>query len=86
MTERVDRAGLQVAQALADFVEQRALPGTGVAAEAFWAGFAELVAEFGPRIAGLLETRARLQDQIDDWHRARAGNRHDPEAYAAFLT
>ena len=31
MTERVDRAGLQVAQALADFVEQRALPGTGVA-------------------------------------------------------
>jgi len=85
MTERVDRAGLQVAQALADFVEQRALPGTGVAAEAFWAGFAELVAEFGPRIAGLLETRARLQDQIDDWHRARAGNRHDPEAYAAFL-
>ncbi|ROU00259.1 malate synthase G [Histidinibacterium lentulum] len=85
MTDRVDRAGLQVAQGLAEFVEERALPGTGVSPEAFWGGFAGLVAEFGPRIAELLETRTRLQEQIDRWHRERAGKAHDSEAYTAFL-
>ena len=30
MTKRVERAGLQVAQVLADFIETRALAGTGV--------------------------------------------------------
>lgn len=43
MTNRLDRAGLQVAVELAEFVEGRALPETGVDVDTFWAGFAELV-------------------------------------------
>ena len=48
MTERMDRAGLQVDAVLARFVEDEALPGTGIGAEAFWSGFAGLLADVFP--------------------------------------
>ena len=49
MAERFARAGLQVAAEMADFVESRVLPGTGVTAEAFWAGLDALVHDLGPK-------------------------------------
>ncbi len=84
--EFVKRGDLQVAPELADFVDQQALPGTGIDPAAFWAGFSGLVHEFGPRNAALLERRAELQAEIDAWHLARRGQEHDREAYKAFLT
>jgi len=84
--ERLDRAGLQVAPALAGFLETRALPGTGIAPEAFWRGFARLIAELTPKNRALLAERARLQAEIDAWHLARRGRPHDHAAYKAFLT
>src|SRR4051812_13495543 len=36
--ERVEAGGLQVAKILHDFLVAEALPGTGIAAEAFWDG------------------------------------------------
>ena len=65
---RVRRAALQVEEILARFVEEQALPGSGVSAETFWAGFSELLAEMGPRNSALLIRRAELQAQIDAWH------------------
>jgi malate synthase len=85
MTERLDRAGLQVAAVLARFVEDEALPGTGVDAEAFWSGFAGLLADFAPQNRALLKKRDALQAQIDNWHIARRGQPHDHAAYKAFL-
>jgi len=85
MTTRVERAGLQIASELADFIETEALPGTGVTAETFWTGFSELVHDFGPRNSELLEAREALQTQIDDWHIRHRDRPHDHEAYAAFL-
>ena len=62
MTDRMtDRAGLKVAATLADFIEQRALPGTGIDADAFWAGTADILARFTPDNAALLRTRDDLQ-------------------------
>jgi malate synthase len=81
----VDRSGLQVASVLAGFVEQEALPGTGVSAEAFWAGLADILARFAPVNRALLVKRENLQKQIDAWHAARAGQPHDASAYEAFL-
>jgi malate synthase len=86
MTERLDRSGLQVDAVLARFVEDEALPGTGIAATAFWDGFAALLAEFVPQNRTLLAKREALQRQIDAWHVARRGQPHDHAAYKAFLT
>ncbi|MGC9418029.1 MAG: malate synthase G [Rhodovulum sp.] len=81
----LDRAGLQVADVLAGFVEDRALPGTGIDAGAFWDGFAGLVRDFTPRNRELLEIREELQAKIDAWHLAHRDAPHDHEAYKAFL-
>ncbi|MDZ4066634.1 MAG: malate synthase G, partial [Tabrizicola sp.] len=62
-----------------------ALPGTGIQPDAFWSGLAGAHATIGARIRDALARRASLQAQIDDWHRARKGQRHDAEAYRAFL-
>ncbi|MEM9437085.1 MAG: malate synthase G [Pseudomonadota bacterium] len=84
-TERVEVHGLQVAKPLWDFIEDEALPGTGVASDAFWAGLARLVSDFSARNRGLLETREAMQAQIDAWHVARKGEAHGADAYEAFL-
>ncbi|WP_447931439.1 malate synthase G [Sphingopyxis fribergensis] len=85
MTEYLDRSGLSVDSRLADFVEQRALPGTGLSADTFWSDFADLLGKFAPENAALLAKREDLQAQIDAWHEARAGQDHDAAAYQAFL-
>jgi malate synthase len=82
----IEKAGLSVASELADFIETQALPGTGIAPDAFWAGAAAIFARFAPLNAALLEKRDALQAAIDGWHSARAGQPADPAAYKAFLT
>ena len=81
----LDKAGLQVEEALARFVEDEALPGTGIEAGAFWDGFAALVRGLAPRNAELLKTREAVQTWIDNWHLRHRGQAHDPAAYRAFL-
>ncbi|QKS02266.1 malate synthase G [Sphingomonas sp. CL5.1] len=61
----IDKAGLQVAAELAQFVDERALPGTGVAAEDFWRGAAAIFADLAPQNRALLAERERLQQAID---------------------
>lgn len=85
MTDRMDRHGLQVDPALVEFAETRALPGTGVAPDVFWAGLARMVSVLGPKNRALLDKRADMQGQLDGWHLSRKGERHDPAAYRAFL-
>ncbi|WP_298842241.1 malate synthase G [uncultured Roseobacter sp.] len=85
MTDRVNRSGLQVSSELAAFIETAALPGTGVEAETFWEGLSALAHDFGPENAELLKKRDAIQAQIDGWHRDRAGQAHDHNAYCAFL-
>ncbi|TNC52927.1 malate synthase G [Rubellimicrobium rubrum] len=85
MQQRVERSGLRVDEALAQFIEDRAIPGTGVAAEDFWAGLSALVHDLGPRNRALLARRDQFQSQIDDWHIAQGGAEHDPEDYETFL-
>jgi malate synthase len=85
MTEYVTRANLQVADELALFVESRALSGTGIAADALWAGLSDILAQFVPVNRALLAKRDALQTQIDAWHKANPGPISDMPAYQAFL-
>src|SRR3569623_257142 len=80
-----DRAGLKVASELAAFVERRALPGTGIEPEAFWAGAADIFARLAPENAALLAKRDLLQVEIDGWLAQRAGEPIDQLEYQAFL-
>ena len=86
MSGYLDRAGLKVAGALVDFIEARALPGTGIAADAFWPAMADVFARFVPRNRVLLAKRDALQSQIDAWHKQRAGRPLDIAAYTDFLS
>ncbi|MBS0283792.1 MAG: malate synthase G, partial [Proteobacteria bacterium] len=61
----IDKAGLQVAAELAQFVDEQALPGTGIAAEDFWRGAAAIFADLAPDNRALLAERERLQQAID---------------------
>jgi malate synthase len=85
MTNRQERHGLQVATELVAFIEERALPGTGVKAGDFWKGLSALIHDLGPENRALLERREILQQKIDAWHIKTRGKAHDHEAYKTFL-
>ena len=85
MSSFVEKSGLKVAPELAKFIEDETLPGTGVSADAFWEGLSTLAHDFGPKNKALLERRAELQRQIDEWHIRHRNQPHDHEAYKAFL-
>ena len=86
MTERISAGGLQVAKTLYDFIENKALPGTGVATDAFWQGFGAIVTDLAPLNRALLSKREQLQAQVDEWCLARRGEPLDMPAYKAFLS
>ncbi len=77
---------LQVATVLYRFIEDKVLPGTGVASDTFWTGFDKLVADLAPKNIALLAERDRLQTELDSWHKAHPGPITDMPAYRTFLT
>jgi malate synthase len=85
MTERTTIGRLQVAQVLRDFIEQEALPGTGVSADAFWSGLDAIVHDLSPHNQELLDKRDALQAKIDAWHEENPSRPIDLPAYKAFL-
>ncbi|MDT3672855.1 MAG: malate synthase G [Aromatoleum sp.] len=85
MTERIQCNQLQVDALLHRFIENEALPGTGIDGTAFWKGFSDLANELAVKNRALLAERDRLQAEIDNWHRAHPGPIQDMPAYRAFL-
>ena len=81
---RIEKHGLQIEQVLYDFLVKEALPGSGVDAEAFFAGFSRIVHDLAPRNRELLTKRDRMQAALDDWYR-KNGAPVDLAAYEAFL-
>ena len=83
--EHVAIAGLSVAAPLRDFLRTEALPGTGIAEDAFWAGYAAILKDLAPVNQALLARRDELAAKIDAWHIAHRGKPHDGVAYQEFL-
>ncbi|MYD75694.1 MAG: malate synthase G [Gammaproteobacteria bacterium] len=84
MKQRIDKHGLSIDPSLYDLVNNEILPGTEVAPEGFWDGLFDIIRTFRPRNRELLERRDRLQERLDDWHRANPGP-VDFDAYREFL-
>jgi len=76
---------LQIAPTFQRFIEDEALPGTGIEANAFWQGFSTLVHDLAPQNRALLAERQRLQTELDNWHRQHPGPIRDMAAYQHFL-
>jgi len=85
MTDRIQVAGLQVAKELYDFINDKAIPGTGVDKDAFWSEFSAIANELAPKNKALLAKRDELQAKIDAFHKERQGKAHDFAEYKAFL-
>ena len=84
MSERITVGGIQVDKVLYDFVNDQAIPGTGVDPDAFWAGASEIFTDLAPRNRELLAKRDELQTKIDTWHHENPAP-IDPATYKAFL-
>ena len=85
MTERVNAGGLQVDKKLHDFINDEALPGTGITPDTFWSGFDRLVHDLAPRNRELLDTRDELQRRLDAWYRENRDQPIDLAEYKAVL-
>jgi len=84
MTERIQHGSLAIARELHELVNNEIIPGTGIAPDAFWSSFEQIVADLTPRNRTLLARRDALQAQIDAWHRANP--KADFASYKGFLT
>ncbi len=76
---------LRISAPLHEFITNELVDGIDLTPETVVVALATLVAEFGERNAELLAVRAEMQTAIDGWHRERAGQPHDAEAYRTFL-
>ncbi|RMI32215.1 malate synthase G [Nocardia stercoris] len=86
MTERIQLGGLQVAKVLHEFIENEALPGTGVDSAAFWTGAEQVINDLAPRNRALLAERDEIQGKLDAWHSENPGTGYDKAAYKRFLS
>jgi malate synthase len=75
---------LKVAPVLYQFINEEALPGSGLSTEKFWSDFEALVTELTPVNKRLLEKRDQLQAQINAWHQENPDG--DFSEYKSFLT
>jgi malate synthase len=85
MTDMIQAGNIQVASELYNFINDQAIPGTGVDQGHFWASLDTLVNELGPRNAELLAKRDELQAKLDAWHKDHRYSEFNPTAYKAFL-
>lgn len=83
MTARIQKGKLAIAKELYDFIENEALPGSGLDSDTYWKNFEQVVVDLSPKNKTLLAKRDELQAKIDEWHR---NNTFELEAYKAFLT
>ena len=84
MIQRTEVNGLQVATELYNFINDEALPGTGISSESFWSSFASIINDLAPRNRELLAKRDQIQAQLDEWYRAHQDG-YDFADYKAFL-
>ena len=85
MTVRINCSGLQVADSLYHFIENKVLPELHINSADFWQGFAAIVKDLTPINDALLAKRDRIQLDLDQWHRANPGPIKDMPAYRQYL-
>jgi malate synthase len=78
-------SGIEVDRRLRAFIEDEALPGTGIEPAPFWFGFSALLRELTPANKRLLRCREDLQARIDERNAGLGGRPPDPAEEEEFL-
>ena len=81
----IDKNGLKISSVMFDFVNNEAIPGTGLDPDQFWAKFSQIVHEMAPTNKYLIEKRETIQKKIDDWHKSNKGKEFNKKEYIKFL-
>ena len=81
----IEKNGLKISSVMFDFVNNEAIPETGLDPDQFWAKFSEVVHEMAPTNKYLIEKRETIQKKIDDWHKSNKGKEFDKKEYIKFL-
>jgi malate synthase len=69
MSDRISHSGLQIATELFNFIENEALPETGIALDQFWSSFSKIINDLAPVNRDLLAKREDFQAKLDEWHK-----------------
>ena len=81
----IEKYNLKISQTLFDFVNNEAIPGTGLKSENFWDQLSEITHELAPINKNLIKKRDTIQKQIDTWHKSNRGKELDKKEYINFL-
>ncbi len=81
----IEKNGLKISSVMFDFVNNEAIPETGLDPDQFWAKFSAVVHEMAPTNKYLIEKRETIQKKIDDWHKSNKGKEFDKTEYIKFL-
>ena len=85
MSNRLNRSNLQVSEVLVKFIENEALPNTGVNSEVFWSELEAILDKFVPQNKALLQKRTSFKNKIDDFYKTNKGKKIIPDDYIKFL-
>ena len=81
-----EKNGLKISTKLFDFINNEAIPGTGIKSDNFWNSFGEAVHELAPINKNLIQKREDVQKKIDEWHKKNKGKELNKKEYTDFLT
>ena len=76
---------LRIDENLIKFINEEAIPGTGLDSEHFWKEFSNIVHELAPKNKNLIKKREEIQKKIDDWHLSNKDSALDKNKYTEFL-
>ncbi len=82
---KINKNELKISSTLYNFINNEAIPGTGVNPESFWSNFSKVVHELTPINKKLIKKREIFQKKIDDWHISNKGKDLDKIEYINFL-
>ena len=76
---------LKVDENLLDFIDNEAIPGTGIDPKKFWSDFDKSIHELSPKNKELIQKRNDIQKKIDQWHLSKKGSNFEKSEYINFL-
>ena len=83
--KKVDVGNLKIDSELLEFINNEAIPKTGVEVNSFWPKFEESIHKLAAVNKKLLKTREEIQKKLDQWHLSKKGEKFNKEEYIKFL-